>query len=124
MKTATSTWARIALGAFLILYALNQFLHVFPSGYGKMPDDARQFIDSIVTHLPFLYILEIVIGVLLVLNRWTPAILIMLIPLSVSFLVFMQANQDFTETWPALLVAVLNLYLLLTYKEKYKPLFE
>lgn len=124
MKPATSAWGRIALGAFLILYALNQFLHFFPMGYGKMPDDARQFIDAIVTHLPWLYILEAAIGLLLIANRWTPAILIVLFPLSVSFLMFMYANQDMTEAWPALVVALLNVYLLIAYREKFKPLFE
>lgn len=124
MKSRATIWGRIALGAFLILYSLNQFLHFFPMGYGKMPDDARQFIDAIVTHLPWLYILEAVIGLLLIVNRWTPAILIALFPLSVSFLIFMYANQDMAEAWPALVVALLNVYLLIAYREKYKPLFD
>lgn len=124
MKSSPAAWGRIALGAFLILYALNQFLHFYPLGYGRMPDDARQFIDSIVTHLPWLYILEAVIGTLLIVNRWTPAILIVLFPLSVSFLIFMYANQDMAEAWPALVVALLNFYLLVAYREKYMPLFE
>lgn len=115
---------RVLLGAFLVLYALNQFLHFLPSGYGKMPEEARYFIDAVYMYLPFLYMLEIVIGLLLIFNKWTAAILIVLFPLSVSFLIFTYANQDLAETWPALLVALLNLALLFSYKDKYLPLFE
>ncbi|HRW98364.1 MAG TPA: hypothetical protein P5280_02685 [Cyclobacteriaceae bacterium] len=124
MKSAASKWMRILLGAGLVLYALNQFFHFLPSGYGKMPEEARYFIDAVYMYLPFLYMLEILIGLLLIINKWTAFILIVLFPLSVSFLIFTYANQDLAETWPALAVAVLNLALLFSYKEKYLPLFE
>ncbi len=123
MKDYVSNALRILLGIFLIGYALNQFLHVVPSGYGEMPEDARSFIDAVAIYLPFLYGFEILIGILLILNKWTAFILIVLFPLSISFLIFTYANKDLSETWPALIVAVINVLLLYYYQEKYKPLF-
>ena len=117
-------WFRITLGVFLIGYALNQFFHFLPTGYSGMPDEARKFIDAVVIYLPFLYILEIIIGLALIFNKWTAFILIVLAPLSISFLIFTYANNDISETWPALFVAAFNVILLIENRERYKPLLE
>ncbi len=117
------TWLRIILGLFLIVYALNQFLHFLPTSYGKMPEDAKNFIDATVTYLPILYVFEIFLGILLIFNKWTSFLLLVLFPLSVAFLIFSISNQDLAEAWPALFVATLNFILLLFENEKYKPLF-
>ena len=122
-QSKTSNWLRIILGLFLIIYALNQFVHFIPFTYGEMPENTRRFIDAVAHYLPFLYIFEILIGVLLVINKWTPFILIVLFPLTISFLVFNISNNDLTKIWPAVIVAFLNVLLLLNYKKKYQPLF-
>jgi hypothetical protein len=124
MKENIFKYGRIFLGVFLIVYGLNQFLHFYPSGYGKMPDDARQFIDAVVIYLPILYVFEMLIGLFLIINKWSAFILVVLFPLSVSFLIFMYANQDFSESWSALLVALLNIALLIGEREKIAPLFK
>ena len=124
METNISRWLRIFLGLFLIVYALNQFLHFFPTGYSEMPEDAQDFLDAVVMYLPLLYVFEIVTGLLLIFNKWSAFILIVLFPLSVSFLIFTFANQDLSETWPALIVAALNVTLLVSSRGRYKPLFE
>jgi uncharacterized membrane protein YphA (DoxX/SURF4 family) len=117
------TGARILLGVFLVLYGLNQFFHFLPTSYGAMPEDARDFIDGVAIFLPYLYIFEIIVGILLIFNFWTAFILIVLFPLSVSFLIFHFSNSDPGMMWPAIIVAGLNIYLLLTEREKYQPLF-
>jgi len=124
METNISKWLRIFLGLFLIVYALNQFLHFIPTGYTEMPEEARDFLDAVVIYLPLLYFFEIITGLFLIFNKWTSFILIVLFPLSVSFLIFTFANQDLSETWPALFVAALNIFLLFQSREKYKPLFD
>jgi len=118
------TWLRIILGLFLIVYALNQFLHFLPTSYGKMPEDAMDFIYAVIVYLPFLYVFEIILGLLFIFNKWTPFLLLVLFPLSVAFLIFSISNQDFIDALPALVVAFLNFTLILFEKEKYKPLFE
>jgi putative oxidoreductase len=124
METNISKWLRIFLGLFLIAYALNQFLHIIPAGYTDMPDNARDFLDAVVIYLPLLYVFEIITGLFLIFNKWTALILIVLFPLSVSFLIFTFANQDLSETWPAVIVAGLNVTLLISSRKRYKPLFE
>ena len=123
MKSNVSQWARIVLGVFLIVYALNQFLHFLPTSYGQMPEDSKYFIDAIAIYLPYLYIFEILIGLLLIVNKWTPFIVIVLFPLTVAFLIFNMTNNDLTKFWPAIVVAILNMILLMNNSKKYKPLF-
>lgn len=115
---------RISLGVFLIAYALNKFLHVVPSSYGAMHHVAQDFLDAVAIYLPALYIFEIIIGLFLIFNKWKTFIYIVLFPLSVAFLMFGFINNDLLEIWPALLVAILNIILLLSRKEKYKTLFD
>jgi hypothetical protein len=88
-----------------------------------MPEDARNFLDAVVMYLPILYIFEIIIGLFLIFNKWTAFILIVLFPLSVSFLIFMFANGELAITWPALVVATLNVILIVNNRERYKTLF-
>ncbi|WP_111308177.1 hypothetical protein [Confluentibacter sediminis] len=123
MKSNVYKWSRIVLGLFLMIYALNQFLHFLPTSYGQMPEDSRYFIDAIAMYLPYLYIFEMVIGLLLVTNKWTPFIVIVLFPLTVSFLIFNMTNNDISKFWPAVVVAFLNIILLINNSKKYKPLF-
>jgi putative oxidoreductase len=113
----------IILGAFLIIYAANQFIHFFPTSYGQMPDFAKNYLDAVVSFLPALYIFEILVGIFLLLNIWIPFIAIMLTPLSVSFLIFNFTNGDWNMLTAAF-VAVLNLILIYQYWEKYRPLFK
>lgn len=124
MKTniKNAQWFRIILGLFLIAYAFNKFFHFIPSSYGQMPENAQDFLDSTLFFLPYLYIFEIIIGLLLILNKWSALLYIVLFPLTISFLIFSFTNKDFGDMWPALIVAVLNIILLFSEKEKYKPL--
>ena len=115
---------RIALGLFLILYALNRFFHFLPSTYGAMPDVTMDFLDAVAAYLPALYIFEIIIGVFLIFNKWTNFILILLAPLSVAFLIFSISNGIFSKAWPAVVVAILNLLLIINRWDAYKPLFK
>lgn len=123
MKSNVYQWARIVLGLFLIIYALNQFLHFLPTSYGQMSEESMYFVDAVTLYLPYLYIFEIIIGLLLVINKWTPFIVIVLFPLTLAFLIFNITNNDISKFWPAIVVAFLNMILLMNNSKKYKPLF-
>ena len=84
----------------------------------------RLVLDAVVAYLPLLYVFEIIPGLFLVFNKWTAFILIVIFPLSISILFFAFANQDLSETWPAIVVAAINVILLVNEREKYKPLFK
>lgn len=121
-KTIFST-SRIILGLFLIIYALNQFMHFLPSSYGTMPENTRTFIDAVAPYLPYLYFFEILIGLLLIINKWTPFMIIVLFPLTIAFLIFNLSDNNYINIWPSIIVAFLNIVLMFNYKDKYKPLF-
>ena len=114
---------RIILGLFLITYALNKFFQFLPAGYGEMPEPTQDFLDAVAAYLPALYIFEVVLALFLLLNKWTPAVLLVLFPLSVSFMIFSVANGDFLLAWPAILVALINVVLMWDNRARYKPLF-
>jgi len=118
-----ANWLRIGLGVYLVVYALNRFFHFLPTSYGTMPEEAQYFLDAVMFYLPYLYAFEILVGLLLIFNKWTPFLLIVLFPLSVSFLMFSVINNDFQEIWPAVIVAGLNIILLFNSRERYKVLF-
>lgn len=118
----TARIVSLVLGIFLIVYAVNEFLHFLPVGYGDMPDFARAYLDAVVTFLPALYIFEILIGLMLVFHKWVPFIAVVLAPLSVNFMIFNFTNGDWNII-SASFVAIMNLVLLFLYWEKYRPLF-
>ncbi|MFC0874951.1 DoxX family membrane protein [Saccharicrinis sp. FJH2] len=115
---------RVVLGVFMVAYALNKFFHFIPNSYGDMPQNTQAFLDAVVMYLPYLYMFEILVGALLILNKWTLAILIALFPLSVAFMMFSILNSDLKEMWPAIFVALLNVILLFSNWERLKPLFD
>jgi hypothetical protein len=122
-NSKTTRITSIVLGAFLVLYAANQFLHFLPSGYGKMPDFTRDYLDAVLPFLPALYIFEILLGLAFITNKWVPFLVIVLAPLSVNFLIFNLANGDW-NILSAAFVALLNLVLIYQYRDRYKPLFK
>jgi len=135
MNTKSTSLLNIILGLFLIIYAANQFLHIFPTSYGDMPEFTQSYLDATAPFLPALYVFEIIIGLLLVINRWRPFILIVLAPLTVNFLIFNITNlildssavtltENLARIWPAALVAILNIILIFQYRDKFKPLFK
>jgi hypothetical protein len=118
-----SKWVSIVLGVFLIVYALNQFFHFFPMSYGKMPEFTREFLDATLAYLPALYIFEILLGLLFIFRKWVPFLVIVLAPLSISFMIFNISNGGW-NILSAIFVALLNLLLIYFHREKYYPLFK
>lgn len=66
---------------------------------------------------------ELMVGLLLVLKKWVPLALIVLVPISVNIVLF-HAFVNLPNIGPALLVAIVNGVLIYRLKEKYKPLFK
>jgi hypothetical protein len=124
MKTQEhfSALPRIILGLFLIVYALNHFFQILPTSYREMPENTEYFLNAVVAYLPALYIFEILIGLLFIFNKWTSLLLIVLFPLSITFLIFVVSNGSLANMWPAFIVALLNIWLLWQHREKYTSL--
>ena len=67
-------------------------------------------------------ITEAVVGILLILRKWIPFALVVLVPISVNIVLF-HAFVNLPNIGPAILVAVANAYLIYKNWNSYKPLF-
>jgi len=91
-----------------------------------MEGDAATFMNGLGVSgymFPLLGILEILIGVLLILNKAVPFALILLAPLAVNMVLFHAAMAP-AGIAPAALVFILNTYLMFTNWDKFKQLFD
>src|SRR6476646_1863462 len=85
MKT-TTVIARLLLGLIFLIFGLNGFLHFIPAP--PPPGIAGQFVGALfVSHyLVPIFLLQIVSGLLLLLNRYVPLALTLLAPIIVNIL--------------------------------------
>lgn len=121
-----STFSKILkwlLGLALLVFGFNKFI-----GFIDPPDfsaDAASFMTSLDATGYVLYIvggLEIVVGILLLLNRWVPFALLLLAPITANIVLF-HLFLDLPDIGFALVVAGLNIVLIYKYWKAYTPLF-
>ena len=81
--------ARILLGIMFLVFGLNGFLHFIPQG--PMPAGlASQFVGALTESHYFVavFLLQIVSGVLFLINRYVPLALTLIAPVIVNILLF------------------------------------
>lgn len=124
---------RIGLGLMLLAFGLNKFLWFMPDfDFSEYPDAAHLFNTlRYSSHDPggpgyILHLVgatEIIVGLLLVLKKWVPFALVMLVPISVNVVAF-HLFVNLPNIGPALLVAVVNGYLIYKNRDAYGSLFQ
>jgi len=115
--------ARIILGIVLLVFGVNKFLNFMPMP--PMEGDAATFMNGLGVSgymFPLLGIIEILVGVLLILNKTVPFALVLLAPLAVNMVLFHAAMAPL-GILPAAIVFILNAYLLYANWDKFKGLF-
>jgi hypothetical protein len=80
--------ARNLLGMLFTVFGLNGFLHFIPMG--SVPPLAGQFVTALITshYMAVVFLLELVSGILLLLNRFVPFALVLLAPIIVNIVLF------------------------------------
>lgn len=118
--------SRYLLALILLIFGANKlipFLDVPP----YTADSSAGIFFAGITASGYLWYLialtETAIGVLLVLNRWVPLALLILFPDTLNIVLFHLFN-DLESITAGAVAFVLNVYLMLDYKEKYRPLLE
>jgi uncharacterized membrane protein YphA (DoxX/SURF4 family) len=123
----------IGLGLLLLAFGLNKFFWFMPdfdfTGYpeaqhlfdalrfsGDDPEAGKGYIMGLVG------VTEVVVGILLLLRKWVPFALVMLVPISINIVGF-HAFVNISNIGPAILVAVLNSYLLYKNWDSYRSMF-
>lgn len=121
-KSKINSAIQIALGLLLLTTGINKFVPFM--GSPQMPDPATQFMQALGATgymMPLIATTEILVGSLLIIHLWSALALVLLAPLSVNVILFHLVLAPDSIAM-ALLVALLNLYLLFVYRAKYMPM--
>jgi uncharacterized membrane protein YphA (DoxX/SURF4 family) len=114
------TIARILLGLPLVVFGLNLFLNFIPPPKGPLP----AFVDALIKSgymMPMIGVTQLIVGVLLLLNRFVPLALALLAPFlvnSVAFHVFLEPSG----LPMACVFLALELYLAWAYRNAFRPM--
>jgi putative oxidoreductase len=123
MNTKIKIVLRIVLALILIIFGANKFLNFMPAP--EFPEAAGNFWGALAKTgymIPFIGATEIIVGLLLILNKWVGFALIVLAPIAVNMVLF-HINLAPAAIGPAALVTILNAILIYAYWDKYKTLF-
>ncbi|MFT3773431.1 MAG: DoxX family protein [Minicystis sp.] len=113
--------ARILMGLIFFVFGLNGFLQFLPQP--PLTGKALEFIMALVgTGYLFVVVkaVEVVVGALLLANRYVPLALALIAPIVVNIFLF---HTVLTPPNPmAILLLVANLYLAWVYRDAYRPM--
>ncbi len=117
---------RVLLGAPLFVFGLNGFLEFIPPPTAPLPEGAMAFVGALVQTgymMQLIAATHLVVGVLLLANRFVPLALALLAP----FLVHSVAFHAFLEPSGlpfAIAFLVPELYLVWKYRAAYRPMLQ
>jgi len=120
----TKIIARVLLGLILLIFGLNGFLQFMPMP--EMSTEAGELMGALASagyFFPIIAIVEIIVGVLLLINKYIALALIVLFPIMLNALLF-HLFLDIAGIGAAALAITLNIFLLITYKEKFKEILQ
>ncbi len=114
---------RVLLGAGFLFFGLNILLHFLPQP--PIAGDAGTFAVILAQHhwMNFVGVIQVIAGVLLLVNRYVPLALALLAPLLVNILLFHMLLLGGVGVAPGLLCTVLEIFLLFVYRRSFYPLF-
>ena len=118
------TIARILLGLPLVVFGLNLFLNFIPQPTKPMPEAVTAFVGALMKSGYMMQLIgttQLVVGLLLLVNRFVPLALALLAPFlvnSVAFHIFLEPSG-----LPMTLVFVaFELYLAWAYRNAFRPM--
>ena len=119
MKTKINNGIRILFGISLVIFGADKFLEFIPHGH-EMTDDLMNAFMGLIANkfiLPTVGIIELIVGILLILNRFANLALIAMVPVSFGIVAFHLA-VDINGMALGALVALLNIYLIIQRKDE------
>jgi len=113
---------RIILALFLLLFGLNKFFNFLPAPEG-MSEAAGNYFGALMSTktVTLVAIVEVAAGLALLLNKYGALMSLILMSVSVNALLY-HATLDPANILPALVLLVLNIIMLIGYKDKYKAI--
>lgn len=123
MNSKFTMIVRILLGAILMVFGSNKFLHFIsmppPTG------SAAEFLDTLGASgyfFPMLGVVEVCIGAMLLCKQWVPFGILLLAPISFNILLY-HICFNVPGMWVAILVLTLNIIMIYKHWRLYAPLF-
>ena len=116
---------RVLMGLPLVVFGLNGFLNFIPPPEGGLPPAAAQFSQALLESgymMPLIGATQIIVGVLLLVNRFVPLALVLFAPFIVNSVAFHLALER-SGLVPAGVFLAFELYLAWAYRAAWKPLF-
>jgi len=124
MKSSFAIILRLILALALLVFGFNKFFNFIT--LFEMPSAAANFMESLESTGYVFYVvavLEIIIGFLLLFNKWVPFALILLAPISLNILLF-HLFLDISDIYIAIAIVGINVILIYKYWKAYRPLFQ
>ncbi len=123
MKIA-STIARYLMGFLFTVFGLNGFLHFIPLPPPTSPLALQYMTTLAISHyFVFVYLIQLIAGLLLLANRFVPLALVLLAPVIVNILLF-HSLMDQGGIALALVVTVLWLLVFISVRPAFHGLLE
>lgn len=118
------TVARILMGLMFFVFGLNGFLQFIPSPKEAMPEGAVAFAGALMKTGYMMQLVagtQLLVGVMLLLNRFVPLALALLAPIIVGIVTFHMFLAP-SGMGVAVVVLVLELYLAWAYRGAFRPM--
>ncbi|MCR6655295.1 MAG: DoxX family protein [Opitutus sp.] len=118
------TIARWVLGLPLLVFGLNGFLNFIPQPETPLPERAMAFSVALVESGYMMQLIgatHLIVGVLLITNRFVPLALALFAPFVVNSVAFHLFLEN-TGLVPALVFAALEIYLAWVYRAAFRPM--
>jgi putative oxidoreductase len=115
---------RVVLGLMLVVFGLNKFLQFMPMP--PMPEAAAAFMGALVTSgyiMAIVAIVEIVTGILLLVNKFQPLTLVVLFPILLNAFLF-HLFLDIAGIGGAVVALAMNVFLMFANKEAYSAVLK
>jgi hypothetical protein len=116
--------ARILMGLIFLVFGLNGFLHFIPQPKTPMPEGAVAFTGALMKTgymFPMIMGTQLLVGVLLLLNRFVPLALALIAPIIVNIIAFHVFLAP-SGMVPGVVVLLLEIYLAWVYRKTYRPM--
>ncbi|MEH6536427.1 MAG: DoxX family membrane protein [Psychroserpens sp.] len=112
---------RILLGLYVLVFGLNKFMHFIPDF--ELGADGIAYFGALTSTktITLVAVVEIVAGLALITNKFGALLAIILMSISVNAVLF-HATLDPGNSAGAIALLVLNIAVLVGYKDKYKAL--
>jgi uncharacterized membrane protein YphA (DoxX/SURF4 family) len=115
---------RILMGLMFLVFGLNGFLHFIPEPKGGMPEKAMAFAGALMNTgymMPLVSGTQLLVGVLLLLNRFVPLALALIAPILVGIVTFHIFLAP-SSIAPGIVLLVMELYLAWAYRNAFGPM--